>query len=342
MSKSSTSSPPEVSYVVIAYNEASAIVSCLSAITSQEGGSSREIIVVDDCSVDRTAELVLEFATNRPDIVLIRHETNLGRGAARSTGVAAARADLIAMVDADIILPTNWLDRCRRALLDREVDAVGGIAVPDGDVAYVHRKFSLTPKVTSMATEITGSNGLYRRRVFDLVSIDPSLAEGEDVALNFAMREAGIQCASISDLLVEHCESKDFLHSIKWLYQSGKGATRQLATYGKIRTPDIAAAGMIGVTVLSLVARRRGAHWRLVLGLPVIFLLGISGMHMFRKFVIRDSTAKWALASVVNAALLSGYFAGRIAGLPLAVHSPASAGQAIPTQSISKVDQSIE
>jgi glycosyltransferase involved in cell wall biosynthesis len=319
MSRPSSSPPPDVSYVVIAYNEAPAIVSCLSAITDQVGSSSYEIIVVDDCSVDQTAELVQDFASCRPEVVLIRHERNLGRGAARSTGVAAATADLIAMVDADIVLPTDWLERCRRVLLESAVDAVGGIAVPDGDVAYVHRIFSLTPKVTSMSTQVTGSNGLYRRKVFDLVSIDPSLIEGEDVALNFAMREAGLQCVSIADLLVEHCESKDFLGSMKWLYQSGKGASRQLATYGKVRTPDIASGGMIGVTLFSLAARRRGASWRLVWGLPIVFLLGISALHMMRKFVMRDSAMNWVLATVVNATLLGGYFAGRVAGLSSAV-----------------------
>ena len=323
MSRFSTPSGPDVSYVVIAYNEAPAIVSCLSAITAQEGDSSYEIIVVDDCSVDRTAELVLEFASHRPEVVLIRHERNLGRGAARSTGVAAARAELIAMVDADIVLPINWLDRCRRALLKSALDAVGGIAVPDGDVAYVHRIFSLTPKVTSMSTQVTGSNGLYRRKVFDLVSIDPSLIEGEDVALNFAMREAGLQCISIADLLVEHCESKDFLGSMKWLYQSGKGASRQLATYGKVRTPDIASGGMIGVALLSLVARRRGASLRLVWGLPIFFLISISALHMMRKFVMRNSARNWILATVVNAALLGGYFVGRVAGLSPAVRDHA-------------------
>lgn len=325
MSNSSALSPPDVSYVVIAYNEAAAIVNCLSSITAQDDESTYEIIVIDDRSADQTADLVLEFAVNRPEIVLIQHEKNLGRGAARSTGVAAAKAELIAMVDADIILPNNWLQRCSLALFENSVDAVGGIAVPDGDVAYVHRKFSLKPKITPMTTRVSGSNGLYRREVFDLVSIDPSLVEGEDVALNFAMQEAGLQCISIGDLLVEHCESKSFLHSMRWLYQSGKGASRQLVTYGKIRVPDIAFGGMIISVVLSLVARRHGANRRLVLGLPSVFFLGVSGAQMMRKFRFKDSELNWVLATLANTALIGGYFAGRVVGIPVALRDRTAA-----------------
>jgi glycosyltransferase involved in cell wall biosynthesis len=325
MTSSSILSPPDVSYVVIAYNEAAAIVSCLSSITAQDDESTYEIIVVDDRSVDRTAELVLEFADNRPEIVLLRHERNLGRGAARSTGVAAAKAELIAMVDADIILPKNWLQRCRVALFENSVDAVGGIAVPDGDVAYVHRTFSLTPKITSMTTRVPGSNGLFRRKVFDLVSIDPSLVEGEDVALNFAMQEAGLQCISIGDLLVEHCESKSFLHSLLWLYQSGKGASRQLVTYGKVRVPDVAFGGMLSIVLLSLIARRRGASRRLVWAFPIVFLLTVSGAQMIRKFRFKDSELNWFLATVANTALIGAYFAGRTAGLPVALRNRTAA-----------------
>lgn len=319
MSGASDTSSPKVSYVVIAHNEALAIVNCLSSITAQDDDSSYEVVVVDDHSSDRTAELVLEFAANRPEIVLLRHATNLGRGAARSTGVAAAKADLIAMVDSDIILPNDWLRRCRSALIENAVDAVGGVAVPDGDVAYVHRRFSLMPKITSMTTQVPGSNGLFRREVFDLVSIDPLLVEGEDVALNFAMRDAGLRCMSIGDLLVEHCESKDFIHSMRWLYQSGKGASRQLIRYGKVRTPDIAFGGLVAVIVLGLFARRHGVDRRLVLGILIVFLLGVSGAQMLRKFRFRGSEKSWAVATVVNTALIASYFSGRIVGLPVAL-----------------------
>src|SRR5664280_1339078 len=104
---------PDVSFVVIAYNEKANIVSCLTSITSQVGGASFEVVVVDDGSEDGTASLAAKVAAQRAEIALIEHPENLGRGAARQTGIAAARGALIAMVDADIVLPEHWLAQSR-------------------------------------------------------------------------------------------------------------------------------------------------------------------------------------------------------------------------------------
>ena len=64
---------PDVSFVVITYNEDANIVNCLSSITSQIGAGSIEVLVVDDGSSDRTADVVAEFAIDRPEIVLLQH-----------------------------------------------------------------------------------------------------------------------------------------------------------------------------------------------------------------------------------------------------------------------------
>jgi glycosyltransferase involved in cell wall biosynthesis len=310
------SARPEVSFVVIAHNEEAGITSCLSSIADQEGGASFEIVVVDDGSTDRTAELVMEMAANQSQIVLVRHPKNLGRGAARSTGIDKVRGDLIAMVDSDIVLPKNWLERCRVAIFENEADAVGGIAVPDGDVAYVHHRFALVPKITPMAISVAGSNGLYRRRVFDLVGIDRSLVEGEDVALNHAMMAAGLRCRSIDDLIVEHKENKGFIGSVRWLFQTGKGATRQFVDYGKVRTPDVALAGQMVAITAGLVAQRRGVNRYFALALPFLYLVVVSGAHMAGKFNFKRSEQRFVLATAMDAILMGSYFAGRVAGIP--------------------------
>src|SRR5271170_7932098 len=110
------STGPDVSFVVIAYNEEANIVGCLTSITSQVGGASFDVVVVDDGSSDGTPALVAKLATQRPEIALIGHPQNRGRGAARQTGIAAARGGLIAMVDADIVLPAHWLEQSRMAM----------------------------------------------------------------------------------------------------------------------------------------------------------------------------------------------------------------------------------
>jgi glycosyltransferase involved in cell wall biosynthesis len=155
-SSSQQAPQPLVSFVVIAHNEAPNIGRTLASIVLQENPRGREVIVVDDGSTDDTAGVVSEVAKSNPEVRLLQLARNQGRGFARRHGISQARGSYIATIDADIVLPPDWLSRCREAL--QSADAVAGTAVPDGDVAYLYSRFRLEPKLLSHTTEVTGSN----------------------------------------------------------------------------------------------------------------------------------------------------------------------------------------
>jgi glycosyltransferase involved in cell wall biosynthesis len=316
-----------VSFVVIAYNEAGNIGRTLSAIASLTGLGDYEVVVVNDGSGDSTADVVREQAAGNPNVKLIDLPRNRGRGYARSTGIAAAQGELIATVDADIILPSDWFDRARSALDGH--DAVGGTAVPDGDVAYVYQATRLTPRVVSHATAVTGSNALYRRQVFEVVTFDPALREGEDIALNHATTRLGLSFSTVPGLLVEHIEKKSFAESLRWLFTSGKGATRQLLVYRQVRVPDLAAgaflAGLAAGVAIAVLVSPFG------IALPVLLLAAIAGQHVRSRF--ETPLKRWrsvTAAIAINGALLLAYFTGRVAGLAwLFGQRPGSSGGGI-------------
>jgi glycosyltransferase involved in cell wall biosynthesis len=62
----------------------------------------RELVIVDDCSRDRTWEIALKLASGDPRIKLLRHEANKGKGAALHTGFAAATGNVVLIQDADM------------------------------------------------------------------------------------------------------------------------------------------------------------------------------------------------------------------------------------------------
>ena len=315
-----------VSFVVIAYNEAENIARTLNAIAAQDGLGRYEIIVVNDGSSDGTAGIVSQIAAADRRVRLIDLPENRGRGYARSTGTAAARGELIATVDGDITLPAGWLVRAREALRDH--DAVGGTAVPDGDVAYLHRRFRLTPRAIGHATAVTGSNALYRREVFSIAGFDPSLREGEDVALNHALRQHGLSLATVPGLLVQHAEGKTLGVSLRWLFVSGKGATRQLLTYRRVRTPDLAAGAFVAAAAAGLVlwARRRPLAGA---ALPAGLVAAAGTQHVRSRF--ETPWSQWnrvVPAIAVDGAMLTAYFTGRLAGLAALWRRRAAAGPA--------------
>ena len=88
---------PEISVVVPLYNKAAYVGQCVRSILAQDGADF-EIVVVDDGSTDGGARLVEAFGDAR--VTVVRQE-NRGRSAARNRGIDAARAELIALLDAD-------------------------------------------------------------------------------------------------------------------------------------------------------------------------------------------------------------------------------------------------
>jgi glycosyltransferase involved in cell wall biosynthesis len=111
-----------ISIVIPAYNEEEAIGEDLDLIRATMGASGYdyEVLVVDDGSTDRTAEIVRQ----RPWVRMIQHPHNRGVGAARTTGVKAAQGDVIVMTDGDGTYPNQDIPRLL-ALMDRYDMVIG-------------------------------------------------------------------------------------------------------------------------------------------------------------------------------------------------------------------------
>ncbi len=91
---------PDISVVIPCYNEASTIETLLEAVRASEIPH-KEILVVDDGSTDGTREK-LRLLEGQPDLRVIFHERNQGKGAALRTGFQAATGDVVIVQDADL------------------------------------------------------------------------------------------------------------------------------------------------------------------------------------------------------------------------------------------------
>ena len=117
-----------LSVVIPAYNEEDGIAEIVDRVLSvkeplaEVGVLEVELIVVDDGSRDRTAEIVEGY----PDVRLIRHESNKGYGAALKTGFSNAKGDLLAFLDADGTYPPEFFPQLCRAAIEQEADLVIG------------------------------------------------------------------------------------------------------------------------------------------------------------------------------------------------------------------------
>jgi glycosyltransferase involved in cell wall biosynthesis len=106
---------PLTTVILPALNEESAITVVLGEL-AEHLGDGYEIIVVDDGSNDRTAT-VAEAAGAR----VIRHQRNLGKGAAMASGVEAALGDTVIFMDADATYPASAVPRLAAMLDDYDI-----------------------------------------------------------------------------------------------------------------------------------------------------------------------------------------------------------------------------
>jgi glycosyltransferase involved in cell wall biosynthesis len=116
-----------LSIVIPAYNEERGIAQIIERTLAirprlQEVGVDMELLVVDDGSRDRTAEIAACY----PEVRLIRHTVNRGYGAALKTGFNHARGNLLGFLDADGTYPPEYFPELCQVALQEGADLVIG------------------------------------------------------------------------------------------------------------------------------------------------------------------------------------------------------------------------
>lgn len=138
-----------LSVVIPAYNEETRLPGTLGVIKEYLARREHEVVVVDDGSSDRTAEIAEAF-----DCRVVRHLHNLGKGAAVRSGVLASRGNLVLVTDADLAAPITELPKLE-ATLERGADiAIGSREVLGAKVDRATFKRKLAGKVFNLLVRL--------------------------------------------------------------------------------------------------------------------------------------------------------------------------------------------
>ncbi len=119
----SLTSDAVVSIVIPIYNEEQLLPEVLRRVRAL--GFKKQLVLVDDCSKDRTPE-ILENEKSHDDTVVLRHERNQGKGAAIRTGLTRATGDIVLIQDADLEYNPEELPPLLAPILRGEANVVYG------------------------------------------------------------------------------------------------------------------------------------------------------------------------------------------------------------------------
>lgn len=119
----------DISLLIVTYNSANAITSCLRSIQSAGKGSPAfEIIIVDNASTDTTREIIRgQF----PGVALIANNNNPGFAAAVNKGAEAAKGKYLLLLNPDTAVPENFLQRLPDFLQSNSQASVVGVNLVD-------------------------------------------------------------------------------------------------------------------------------------------------------------------------------------------------------------------
>jgi glycosyltransferase involved in cell wall biosynthesis len=124
----------QISIIICTFSKADLLRNTLLSLEKLLDIDQAEVIVVDNNSLDETAEVVLECMHKLKGVVNIRYvfESRQGLSVARNTGVDAARAPIIAFLDDDALPYISWLPNIRNAFKRYpDAAAIGGPIHPD-------------------------------------------------------------------------------------------------------------------------------------------------------------------------------------------------------------------
>jgi GT2 family glycosyltransferase len=113
-----------ISVIIPNYNGSATIGTCLGAACSSDY-TRFEVIVVDDCSTDGSADIIRQFPCK-----LVRLDKHSGASGARNKGAHHSSGDILFFTDADCVLATDTLSRAARSIRERENSAIGGTYTP--------------------------------------------------------------------------------------------------------------------------------------------------------------------------------------------------------------------
>jgi len=127
----------KLSVIIPCYNEEKTLEEIFHKV-DQFNKFEKEIIIIDDCSNDGTANVINNLKIKNPAIKTFRHDRNLGKGGGIRTGLSLATGDLIIIQDADLEYDPSDYSNLVEPFLKTDAQVVYGTRFKGGGYSRLH------------------------------------------------------------------------------------------------------------------------------------------------------------------------------------------------------------
>lgn len=200
-----------VTIVIPVYNRADKLGRALASIAAQRPRQPAEVIVVDDCSSDNSAEIAAAAGVR-----VIRHEHNQGEAASDNDGVKAATQPWVAFLDSDDAYLPHFLDTLWKLREGHMAVAGKSLAVDEstGEVRIGPPPLGSKPELLRNPSDVLfpavriAASGVMARRdaVLDCGGFDTRLRRAVDLDFDLRLLEQGTAAVS-PDVVTLYCSS---------------------------------------------------------------------------------------------------------------------------------------
>jgi glycosyltransferase involved in cell wall biosynthesis len=290
---------PTFSVVIPTYNEERDISDTLERVLAQ-GLPPLDVIVVDGGSVDGTLAHLRRWAGD-PRVSVVEEGRRRGVSAARNEGIRRAKGDVVVILNADVLLPRNFLERLA-PLYRGDADLVSVDSRVANLGCMAGRYVDSVHKVKYSAASVGWSEGFSCRREAALAAAFPEEipgAGGEDVEFVDRLLRAGYRWQVDYSICVDH-RVPDTMSGF-WAQCHGRGRSIPYIEHSLKRWP------------LPLVTARRSLAWlKTVVTAAIIVPNVATAAKLARRSPrgLRDLPSMWFAHHVLFAALRIGEYQG--------------------------------
>lgn len=309
---------PRITVIIPVYNGERTIKSCVESVIKAKPNS-KEIIVVDNNSTDRTRHIL-----NKIGKIKVRSEQKQGPAAARNRALKDAKGEFVIFVDADVVVKQDTFTELLKCIKKKQVAGVGG--VPES--SDKENLISMSQDIRLFGNSISDTKvkevdhfpsmiAIYKMDILKKIGFynESYFPSGEDVDLNYRIRKLGRKLLVNPSSRVYHNHPLTLKSLVKKWFNYGKGWARLSKEYR--RYPDLLANIIWIITLPILIVL--SVFWTAFLWILIpLFLLPWFVFYSWPtlKYMIKNKQPKALLSPFVHQvqvlARSSGIFYGTL------------------------------